>query len=904
MSAKGSPTSEAATRVKRIDPRLVAQGWQIVDHDPAVPASAYTRHAVRELPTASGPADYALFVDGRVVGIVEAKKTAVDPQNVLVQAERYARGVEGSPFLFHGYRVPFLYSTNGEETWFRDVRSAAELSRRVADFHTPRALAERLAHDLDAACAALAATANDPPRIRPYQRDANAAVEAAIGQRRRRILHAMATGTGKTFTSVNLIYRLLKSGVVRRVLFLVDRRVLAAQAVRAFAAFAPEASLKFDKIYEVYSQPFRRSDFDEEEETKVDLKRIPPSYLLDPDPAKPFVYVSTIQRIAINLFGKDAVFSSEDAAASGEEDDADRLPIPIHAFDLIIADECHRGYTSAEVSLWRATLDHFDAIKVGLTATPTDNASAYFDHAVPPYGLKAAIHDGFLVDWDLVPITSGVRMNGVFLKEGEQVELVNPATGKRLIDTLEDERKFETGDLERRITVPDSNRKIIEEVRKHALLHEARHGRFPKTLIFAVNDIPKISHANQLVTLCREAFGRGEKFVEKITGSPDVDRPLQRIREFRNRKEPGVVVTVDMLSTGVDIPDLEFIVLLRPLHSRVLFEQILGRGTRKGEKHPSKSHFTVFDCFGGTLVAYFKDTTDSTSELPAAPSRTIPEIVEAVWQNDDRAYNVSCLVKRLHRVDKEMAGAGRDAFAAFVPDGDLATFARKLSGKLDSDFTGTMKLLREPAFQKLLLHYPRPERSFTVAYHVVDTVSSELYLRDSGGAQYKPHDYLEAFSRYVHENQDRIAAIRVLLDRPRSWSPEALSELKRSLGATLEQFTVERLQFAHAARYKKDLVDLISMVKHAARAEEPLLTAAERVDRALARLTAGTPVPAAQQPWLDRIRAHLVENLSIDREDFTLMPIFAREGGWKAANDAFGGELAPFLERVNEAVAA
>ena len=299
-----------------------------------------------------------------------------------------------------------------------------------------------------------------------------------------------------------------------------------------------------------------------------------------------------------------------------------------------------------------------------------------------------------------------------------------------------------------------------------------------------------------------------------------------------------------MLSTGVDIPDLEFIVLLRPVRSRILFEQILGRGTRRGERHPDKSHFTVFDCFGGTLFEYFKNATDSTTEMPAAPSRTLAEIIEAIWKNEERPYNTSCLVKRLHRIDKEMSGEGREDVRGLRAHGDLAAFARALPDKLARDFTATMKLLRDPAFQKLCAEYRRPGRSFTVAYGVIDTVSSELLVRDAAGNTYKPDDYLEAFAAYVRDNRDRIDAIRVLLDRPRSWSPAAWSELRNALRGTEMRFSVDALRIAHAARYKKDLVDLISMVKHAARDEEPLLTAAERVDRALARLTAGVTLTA------------------------------------------------------------
>jgi len=171
---------------------------------------------------------------------------------------------------------------------------------------------------------------------------------------------------------------------------------------------------------------------------------------------------------------------------------------------------------------------------------------------------------------------------------------------------VEDERQFDATDVEEKITSPDSNRKILEEIKTYALEHEQRYGRFPKTLVFAANDLPHTSHSDHLVDTARDIFGRGDSFAAKITGSPTVDRLLQRIREFRNRPQPSIVVTVDMLSTGVDIPDLEYIVFLRPVKSRILFEQMLGRGTRRGEQFKDKSHFVVFDCFDGTLLEYFR----------------------------------------------------------------------------------------------------------------------------------------------------------------------------------------------------------------------------------------------------------------------------------------------------------
>jgi type I restriction enzyme R subunit len=510
---------------------------------------------------------------------------------------------------------------------------------------------------------------------------------------------------------------------------------------------------------------------------------------------------------------------------------------------------------------------------VGLTATPAAHTKAYFRDVVFRYEFERAVREGYLVDYDAVRIHSDVRIHGLFLKEGEQVGMIDTHTGLEKLDELEDEREFAAADIEAHVTSPDSNRKIVEELRQYCDEHEARWKRFPKTLIFAVNDLPHTSHADALVEICRDVFGRGDAFVQKITGR--VDRPLQRIREFRNRPNPGIVVSVDMLCTGVDIPDLEFIVMLRPVKSRILFEQMLGRGTRKGERCPDKSHFTVFDCFDGTLLEYFRKSTAITAEPPDKPTRSIVEIIDDIWANRDRDYNIRCLVKRLQRIDKEMSAEARELLAAFIPGGDMQKFARELPAKVSADFAGVMKLLRDKAFQDLLQTYPRKQRVFYVTYETEDRVKSEWLVRDRAGKEYKPEDYLTAFARFVQENATRIDAIRILLDRPQQWGTDALEQLRQTLTSAPERFTVENLQRVHAARYQKALVDIISMVKHAAREQEPLLTAAERVDRALARIKAGRTFTQLQQQWLDRIRKHLITNLTIDRDDFDGSSLFS-----------------------------
>ncbi len=889
---------EATTRSYRIDPRLTASGWQVRPYSEGESTVHLQRTALTELATSNGPADYALVDDGSLRAVVEAKKLTLGPQGVLVQAERYARGIHQLPRYQGEFGVPFLYSTNGEEIWFHDVRHEHNRSRRVSAFHTPGALSELLSRDPEAELVRL----SELPwhhQVRPYQVEADTAIEQSLAARKRTMLLTMATGTGKTLTLVAEVYRLMKSGVARRVLFLVDRKALAAQAVRAFASFEAEPGLKFDRVYPVYSQRFQRDDL--EDDGKFDPNVMPNRLLTSPKLGDAFVYVCTIQRMTINLLGREAVLSfgpSED----GVDEEAGKLDIPIHAFDLVIADECHRGYSAKELSVWRRTLDHFDAVKVGLTATPAAHTMAYFENLVYRYDYERAVREGYLVDYDVVRVKSDVRLNGVFLKEGEQVDEVDPDTGTRQLDLLEDERAFDATTVERQITVPDSNRKILEEVKAYAEEHERVTGHFPKTLIFAVNDLPHTSHADQLVKQARDLFARGDGFVAKVTGR--VDRPLQEIRRFRNRQTPAIVVTVDLMTTGVDIPDLEFLVFLRPVKSRILFEQMLGRGTRRGDLYLDKSHFTVFDCFNGSLLEYFRSTTGMTIEQPEGDGKTIAEIIEEIWANQDRDYNTRRLVKRLRRVDKEMSGEARELFERFVPDGDIGRLAEDLPVDLRHDFMGTMRLLRDADFQKLLTIYPRPRPRFIEATTATDTVSSGWLIRAGTGKEYKPDDYIAVFEDFVREHEAEIEAIQILMRRPQGWSPTALKGLREALSQAPEHFTEPNLQRAYEASSRKALVDIISMVKRAAVKSSPIMTAEERVDSAVERVKRSHTLTPEQEKWLAYISQHLVANLSIDREDFELVPVLSDHGGWGRANKAFAGQLEEFMQDLNEELVA
>lgn len=903
MISDSHQESEWRTRKSRIDRRLVAQGWTIVHHREVDDFSTLQAHAVEELPTANGPADYALVAGGRLLGLIEAKKVTVNPQNVLEQAKRYARAsdyAEGKltpPGRWQDLRVPFLYSTNGEIVWHLDARPQKRVSRQVSDFHSPSALQDLFGARPDLAHQWLRDTPIDRiERLRPYQLAALSKIEESIMDGKRQFLVAMATGTGKTYTTVSQIYRLLESKLARRVLFLVDRKALAAQSVREFASFNTPAGNKFNQEYEVYSQRFRREDFGDDK--PFDPKVLPTEYLTAPSSAHTFVYVSTIQRMAINLFGREAGFG-QSASDPDLDDDAGRLDIPIHAFDLIIADECHRGYTTQEESVWRGVLNHFDCIKVGLTATPAAHTVALFGEPVYRYGVEQAIKDGFLVDYDSVVVRSEIRLQGVFLQEGDRVGRVDTVTGEETYDELEDTREFPAGDLERTVTAPDSNKKIIQEVAKYAYEHEEKTGRFPKILIFAANDVPHTSHADQLVRICREVFAQGDEFVQKITGNANVDRPLQRIREFRNRPNPRIVVTVDMLSTGVDIPALEFIVFLRSVQSRILWEQMLGRGTRLCHDI-NKTHFTIFDCFDGTLIERFKNVSAFKLEGPQSEPVPVSKVIDNIWNNVEKDYNVRVLVKRLRRIEKDINAEAREAFSRFIPNGDIGAFAGKVPELLNKDFVGTMKVLRDEKFQKLLVQYPRARRQFLIAMGAEDEVSSEH--RSRFGDYDRPEDYLEAFAGFVKERSVEIEALRILLERPKNWKPTVLEELRKILREA--NFNEPQLQDAHRAVYRKVLADIISMVKHAARDEEPILTAEERVGRAMDRILLGATYTEEQKEWLGYIREHMIANLTIEEEDFDVFPVFEQHGGVGRARRLFGDQLAPLIETLNQAVAA
>ena len=354
-----------------------------------------------------------------------------------------------------------------------------------------------------------------------------------------------------------------------------------------------------------------------------------------------------------------------------------------------------------------------------------------------------------------------------------------------------------------------------------------------------------------------------------------------------------------MLSTGVDIPALEYIVFLRPVKSRILWEQMLGRGTRKCEEI-NKDSFTVFDCFDGTLIEYFKDVSNFKFEPPGTPSVPIDEIIRRINNNEEREYNTNVLVKRLHRIEKSMSSDARVDFAAYIPEGDIGMFATNLHQLLKRDFSGTMKILNNKDFQRLLVAYKRPPTTFYIAREQEDTVYSEPVF--SVGDKYlKPVEYLGVFTEFVKEHRSDIDAMKIVLEKPKGWNTQVLRDLRKLL--LQNHFQEADLRKAHNLVYHKSLVDIISMIRHAD-TKEPLLSVNERIDKAIDKVFGSKIFDSAQQEWIGYIKEHLITNLTLEEEDFNEMPVFENHGGLSRFKKLFKDDYKVLISEINAAIAA
>jgi type I restriction enzyme R subunit len=878
---------EASTRAL-IDEQLRARGWEVDTQSiryatGSRPAKGHN-FAIAEWPTTSGPADYALFVGTRCIGVVEAKRRNKNVSSHIDQAERYARtfrfegGAEaiGEPWPDGGgkekFFVPYLFSANGRpylkqlETqsgiWFRDARRPANHRRALSDWPTPDGLKGMLEIDVDGATAELKSQSFEfgfP--LRPYQRLAIEKVESELAHGRRNMLLAMATGTGKTKLAIAMLYRLLAAKRFRRVCFVVDRNALGTQAAGEFSTTRIVSAKTFADIFGLKGLETVKPD----PETKV--------------------HICTIQGLV-----KRVLFT----------EDISETP-PIDQYDLMVVDECHRGYlldrelSDAELSFrsqddyiskYRRVLEHFDAVKIGLTATPALHTVDIFGEPVFKYSYREAVIDGYLIDHEPpIQITTALSQAGIKFKKGEAVELLDTRTGKIDLAHTPDEIKFDVDEFNKAVITVPFNKTVAEELARHI------DPNLPgKTLIFAVTD----AHADIVVEQLKEAFSAAygdieDAAIRKITGS--VDRPGRQILSFRNDALPKIAVTVDLLTTGIDVPSIENLVFLRRVNSRILYEQMLGRATRQcPEIH--KETFRIFDAVD--LYPHLQNLTEM-KPVVVDPNITLEQLFEEFARLQDEkhreAVREQILVKMRRRISRlhDQARARYEAAAGESPEATLK--------RLTEQPTGTVAawVNQRPTLGTILDWNPDADGPiFIPISHHPDQVVS--VTRGYGKGQ-KPADFLDSFTAFIKGNINKIAALKVVLQRPRDLTRAELKALRLALDGQGYSETNLRRAWSEA-KNEEIAASIIGFVRQAALGDA-LTPLDVRVKGAMQRILSRNQWTDVQRKWLQRIGEQLLREVVVDRASIDEEP-FRAQGGFQRLNKVFGGKLEVVLSDINE----
>ena len=923
---------------EHIDQQLVACGWVIQNYKD-VDFSAGPGIALREVTLKSGPCDYLLMVDRVAVGVIEAKKLGTTLSAVAEQSDRYAAGLPD--FLAAGVEgpLPFLYESTGVETYFRDARDPEPRSRLVFSFHRPETLGEWFA-ETDTLRARLLTLPAEHPLVttdmRECQIEAINGLEKSFAENRPRALIHMATGAGKTYTACAFTYRLIKEAKARRVLFLVDRANLGEQARDEFHRFrTPDTGRLFTDIYNVQHLTSPHID---------DVCR---------------VTICTIQRLYSILRGEDLAEGADDltgaevAAALGStrtRDIAYNPTVPIEKFDFIVTDECHRSI----YNLWRQVLEYFDAFLIGLTATPAPQTIAYFHkNRVAEYNHERAVIDKVNVGYDVYRIKTRVTESGGKIDKGFLVDHRSKASRAARQEVLDDDLDYTPADLDRSVVVPDQIRTVLKAYRD-VVQTELFPGRvlIPKTLIFAKDD----SHAEDIVHLCREVFGKGNDFCKKITyqakhpvtGKPAKSKEL--IKEFCLSPSLRVAVTVDMIATGTDIKALEVLIFLRDVRSRVYFEQMKGRGTRvlsptdlqavSGEDARIKDRFIIVDAVG----VCESDKTES-RPLDQEPSVPLKKLLQRVIFPGGRDEStLTTLALRLARLDHVITPEQRQQIItasgglspsqlahALLRANDPDAIAEHASGQKFADAESIPAKQMDKAQKQLIADacapFDKPALRDTLAAIKQESEQAlDIFTPDEvidqgfdAAAKEKAASLVQAFRDYLVSHKSDIDALEIIYNRPykKRLTEAMLKALEKQLRDTNGTWTEERLWDAYAVTKPGKVrgrsltgrfADLVALVRFALE-QQPLLTpfadsVAERFDSWLATKTAsGTIFTTEQKAWLTLIRDHIATSLSIEADDFEYAP-FSQRGGLGKAYQIFGDQLATILEELNQVLAA
>ena len=629
-----------------IDEKLRQSGW-VIQSMKELNLAASFGVAVREFPTSTGDVDYALFISGTPIGVVEAKREEKGESltSVELQSNRYANSA--FKWVKSDYTIRFAYETTDKLIHFTDYKDIKYRSRVVFSFHRPESLQALLAQTDTVRNNMKRFPPLDETGLRQCQISAIKNLELSFSENRPKALVQMATGAGKTYAAITAAYRLLKFGNMKRILFLVDTRNLGQQAEREFFAYTPNDDPRsFTQLYGV--------------------RRLNSSYV----PQDIQICICTIQRMYSILKGEDIEETEENVPSDGSESNDTAIPkevvynekYPPEFFNCIIVDECHRSI----YNVWNQVLTYFDAFLVGLTATPDNRTFAFFsENIVSEYSREQAIIDGVNVGEDIFLIETQIGKNGAHLMS-QVVEYRDRLSREKRWKQLDEDVDYQPPQLDVDIVNPSQIRTVIRAFRENLFTTLfPRRKEVPKTLIFAKRD----SHADDIVQVVREEFGEGNNFCRKITYS--VENPESVLRSFRNDYNPRIAVTVDMIATGTDVKPIECLVFMRDVRSKNYFEQMKGRGTRVLGKDdlqkvtPSatdnKDHFVIVDAVGVT-----KSTKSDTRSLECKPSVSMKELMMNVALGSHDEKTLTSLANRIIRLNSKLDPSERKYFVQKV----------------------------------------------------------------------------------------------------------------------------------------------------------------------------------------------------------------------------------------------
>ena len=929
-------TPERKSR-QEIDALLAKAGWVVQDAD-AANLYAGRGVAVREfgLKPGQGTADYLLYVDRQAAGVVEAKPAGYTLTGVETQSGKYSDGLPDT-LPAHRKPLPFLYETTGAETRFTNLLDPGPRSRGVFAFHTPDALAHWVLSGATTGQAAPAGIAEPAaayavaPNVRQrltamppldagdlwsVQERAILNLERSLAEGRPRALIQMATGSGKTFTACNLVYRLIKYAGAKRVLFLVDRNNLGRQTLREFQGFdTPDEHRKFTELYNVQLMDSARIDL---------VSR---------------VCISTIQRVYSMLRGEELDPAQEEISGfdfgqvSPQPGTVEYNPaIPISEFDFIITDECHRSI----YNLWRQVLEYFDAFLIGLTATPSAQTFGFFQqNLVMEYTHEEAVADGVNVDSDIYRIRTQITQEGSTVEAGQYVDRRDRRTRKVHWEQLDEDLTFNANQLDRDVVAVDQIRTVIQTFRDK-LFTDIFPGRteVPKTIVFAKDD----SHADDIVRIVREEFGKGNDFCQKITYRTTGAPPEQLIAAFRNSYNPRIVVTVDMIATGTDIKPVEIVFFMRNVQSRNFFEQMKGRGVRVISSTEfnavtpdaaNKDRFVIVDAVGVTET----EMSDSYS-LEREPTVSFGRLLDLIAMGSREPDHLSSLASRLARLARKISPTERESIesaAGGIPlqsfitnlvratDPDAAIEAARAATGLDEPppeaIAEAETQLREAAALPFASNPDLRQRLETIhqSYEqTIDTVSKDVVL-EAGFTADAARDDARSFRQFIEDNRDEITALQALYERPyrQRLRYDDIRALADVLQAPPRSWTTERLWQAYQrldesrvrGSGQRQLADIVALVRYAIGDADELAPFADHVNRRFEgwlamQETVGREFIAEQRQWLEAIRDHIAGSVSIEPGDFQYAP-FNQWGGIMGAYTVFGEQLQPIIDELN-----